>query len=932
MIGRVKLNMEGNRGAKFRAATLPDQTDAGEPEFLFSIVMAVYNVEKYLGEAVESLVKQTFPFSQVELILVNDGSTDSSPKICESVAAKYPNNVVYISQQNQGVAAARNAGIDVARGRYINFMDSDDLLEATTLEHVAAFFSRNESVRIATIPFYMFGAQNGPHILNYKFSGDPVVHIDEDWDTYFMSSSVSFAHRASLGNHRFTVGKKYGEDAELMLALVMQERKFGLVGDAKYLYRKRVDQAISAMDLANEDPDYYIPYFRNLLSTLARYRSEDGRTHKYAQAVVFYDVAWKLVKEEIPDFVQKNFDDFAELVLEILDEIDEDVLRASRVLTQRIQRAAILSWKGSREFPTVGKGLFRVEQTGSKIEVVDSDGTVRGSLANTRFNVDVFDYQDGHLSILGYYNQLFDQESMEFYIETSVGRRIEASPVSYRHPTSYLLGQPIFQAKGFAFKISKGALRAAKYFSIVARYNAKTVVSKILFVGQSAKIQSNNKYSYLVGDGMLLRYVRRSKRVRIEQASLLSVLKQELCFGFELLKQKSGKAEWLAIIPPIMAVRLIARLGNMFGKAKRNMFIDRVDKADDNAEVLYKYYQRHAPRQWKNYFVIDKRSPDFGRLRRSGVKLVSYGSITHLFLLLTARNIFSSHADHMMFSFPRLDKYLRDVKRFRFVFLQHGITKDDMSHWLRRSWQNFSLFVTSSHGEYAHILNGDYQYTSEQVALTGFPRFDLLSGDTQKERIILMMPTWRQGIIGRYDPKTKRIPYSEMFKQSEFFAKWNGVLNNQNFLQAIGEKGYKILFVPHPSIRQQLGDFDLNGVTVAPYESRYVELLRSGSVLVTDYSSVMFDFAYLKRPVLYYQFDSGNWDRENSFFSYEDDGFGPVVNTETDLVSEILRVIDRGAKMEARYVDRVTSFYAFHDKSNCERVFKAVCQLEQRNI
>jgi len=89
-----------------------------------SVIVPVYNTEKYLRECVESIISQTM-FDQMEIILVDDGSTDSSPGICDEYASKYK-NILTVHQNNAGVSAARNAGITKATGTYIGFVDSDD--------------------------------------------------------------------------------------------------------------------------------------------------------------------------------------------------------------------------------------------------------------------------------------------------------------------------------------------------------------------------------------------------------------------------------------------------------------------------------------------------------------------------------------------------------------------------------------------------------------------------------------------------------------------------------------------------------------------------------------------------------------------------------------------------------------------------------------
>ena len=86
-------------------------------QFKFSIIMSVYNVEPYIDEAVESVLKQTIGFeNNVQIVFVNDGSKDNSGKICQKYQTLYPDNVIYIEQENKGLSAARNAGLEVVTG------------------------------------------------------------------------------------------------------------------------------------------------------------------------------------------------------------------------------------------------------------------------------------------------------------------------------------------------------------------------------------------------------------------------------------------------------------------------------------------------------------------------------------------------------------------------------------------------------------------------------------------------------------------------------------------------------------------------------------------------------------------------------------------------------------------------------------------------
>lgn len=112
---------------------------------MVSIIVPIYNAEKYLKRCINSLVNQTY--SDIEIILVNDGSTDNSKKICEAAAVKDA-RIEIINIKNQGVSVARNKGLEVAKGEYISFVDADDYVEADYVEQLLVTL-KNKNVDIA---------------------------------------------------------------------------------------------------------------------------------------------------------------------------------------------------------------------------------------------------------------------------------------------------------------------------------------------------------------------------------------------------------------------------------------------------------------------------------------------------------------------------------------------------------------------------------------------------------------------------------------------------------------------------------------------------------------------------------------------------------------------------------------------------------------
>ena len=129
------------------------------------------------------------------------------------------------------------------------------------------------------------------------------------------------------------------------------------------------------------------------------------------------------------------------------------------------------------------------------------------------------------------------------------------------------------------------------------------------------------------------------------------------------------------------------------------------------------------------------------------------------------------------------------------------------------------------------------------------------------------------------------------------------------------EYGYDIIIKPHPKIMEFIDLFDTNDYVYVDKESTYQQLFNNSSLLITDYSSVAFDFAYIKKPVLYYQY-SDDYHFEETFFDYETMGFGEVINDIDKLVDTISEYLKNDCKMKK-----------FKDRDNCKRVYNEIKKL-----
>lgn len=379
-------------------------------------------------------------------------------------------------------------------------------------------------------------------------------------------------------------------------------------------------------------------------------------------------------------------------------------------------------------------------------------------------------------------------------------------------------------------------------------------------------------------------------------------------------------------------LKALARMPPARGRfAKAWVFIDREEDAHDSAEHLYRWVHEHYP-HINVWFLLLRSSADWARLKAEGFRLVPPGLRRRL-LILNSAEIISSHADYVFGGMDR--KLYGDAMQWRYTFLQHGVIKDDVSHWLGP--REFDRFVTSSPAEYASIVGDDtpYPYTEREVRRTGLPRHDrllLLAARVPPPEInrLLVMPTWRAGLV---DDRTSVEPTERMaaFASSSYARRWRELLRNEKLHRLASEHGLRVTFLPHANAEPYIEAFDLPAEVepATTSDGAVQQLFARTAAFITDYTSVAFDMALLRRPVFYYQFDrsafyAGEHNWRAGYFDYDRDGFGPVATTEQELVADLTTYFDAGAKIGSEYLSRMQCAMPDTDAMACQRTFDSI--------
>lgn len=361
-----------------------------------------------------------------------------------------------------------------------------------------------------------------------------------------------------------------------------------------------------------------------------------------------------------------------------------------------------------------------------------------------------------------------------------------------------------------------------------------------------------------------------------------------------------------------------------FAKHKyRDLWIiaERGFDARDNAYHLFKYIRTNHP-EINIRYIIAKKSADRKRVEKLG-NIIDYKSFRHYMAFAASKVKISTHI--MGFSpdinfFTHIDKM--GLVRGKKIFLQHGIIKDDIPY-LYYNNTGLDLFVCSAKAETEYIRE-NYGYPDGIVELLGLCRYDYLVKNTEKSKKVLFMPTWRVNLqnISR-----------EEFLKSQYYTAVNSFLNSNDVEKVLEKHGYELLFYPHIEVQRFLDCFktDKKHTEILSFDNITVQkLLIDCDVLITDFSSVFFDFGYMEKPMIFYQFDKEEFRKnhyQEGYFKYERDAFGSVTENENEVIEELGRILERDAETEQKYLERINSFFTFRDTNNCKRNFDKIMEI-----
>lgn len=376
----------------------------------------------------------------------------------------------------------------------------------------------------------------------------------------------------------------------------------------------------------------------------------------------------------------------------------------------------------------------------------------------------------------------------------------------------------------------------------------------------------------------------------------------------------------------LLPISLIYKFFLKLSKRKIWLVSETSDTARDNGYHFYKYLKEQH-KEIESYYVIDKKVSDFKKVENFG-NIIQFRSFKHWLYYMVADKIISSaknaSPDHPLFSLLHIKFNLFN----NFVFLQHGIILNDFPMFYYKNTK-FKLFICGAKDEYDYISKG-YGYPKERVVYTGLARFDNLIDNNVNKKQILIIPTWRRW-LGR---EKNFLGQEENFLNTLYYRSWTNILNNKKLIEYIEKNNIIVKFYPHAGMNRFIESFkstSKNIIVLDNSKEDIQKLLKESALMVTDYSSICNDFAFMKKPIIFYQFDREEFFTKHTnpgYFDFKNDGFGDVIENLNDVTDKIIYYIENDYKVEDKYLDKMESFFKLHDNKNCERIFNEICKIK----
>lgn len=855
-----------------------------------TLIIPFYNCEDTIEKCLDSVSAQKIDKDIIEVLLVNDGSTDGSAEIVKRFALDN-NYASVITQEHRGAGAARNSGITAAKGKYIAFLDADDSFSDNTLSNITDFFDEHgdetDIVTYTLVP-YINGNRK---VVGYRYTGSESAVIDLNDSAYLCANDINIAI-VNRGDENILFNSDSECDLEAVnfcIDCAERKDKIGFVIGCEYRKSDNPSGARKALESSL--------FFNSFIGRWEEIFGNYDSVPAYVQSLFCEDMFRRISGDFLLpyQFEGEAFRSEVRRVTQLLEKVDDGIIlnfpdgakeNAYYLISMKYKGDLDVEAGDTIKLKYKDKILFEsdhIELTITKFKARKSGVEVCGYISSP-----VFDYCEKPTLLLREKNS--------------------TDPLEIRECSFCYNGARIRNNTAWGFR---------KVFETDKRLSFSFTVE----IGERS-------YPVSFACGEWVPFNDSRKRFVINGVSCRM---SERCFVIEKSDEKAERKyrkkelrKYLRKNKKVFAVRLINYL---MSKKRIWLYHDCKGVGVDNA--YYQFMHDFEINDDVERFYVVNGSVDTVKdkfTEEPQKHLLAFRSTKHKLMYLNAEKIITAFIENENYLPYYNDIYPEYMDLFGgdVYYLQHGVLHAHLPWKYSYDRLDVTGEVISTHYEEENFTK-NYFFPNEALIKSKMPRYDMMKTDIEKpENVILLAPSWRKYLIS-HKAGGGWIADKDRFLKSDYYNKTQEFLDSEELDELLEKNDMTLEFKLHPIFAQYRDCFEVHSSRVVFADDRPVD---EYGICITDYSSFVFDFVYLNRAIIYFlpdykQFKAGMNDYRELDIPFEN-GFGEFTTNKTELCKAIEKIIDNSCEPVSPYKEKNAEFFLDKEKNSCERIYDAL--------
>lgn len=829
--------------------------------FRASVVMPVYNSQKFIRSSLMSLINQDMNKSDFEIIIVDNNSTDKSVEICKDIISENTSvNIRLFHELNKGVSFARNTGILQASGKYIFFLDSDDELSLNCLSEVCSFFDTvYNQVDLVTYKIdTIYNKRKMPDHFRYRYLKNSGVYDLREY-SYIGQTTMNIV----IKNDKkifFDTSMNFGEDQKFCCDILSDKLKLGFCDRCSYIYNRHSESSSSSLSGSCYIFEESMGFFEDLFK-----KFKNTSVPSAFQALYIHDLDWKLNSGILfpYHYNRTDYENALKRIDKLIDRCDIKVI-LNHPAIDYMQK---LYWISRKHFKW--KKLI---------------------------------CNENHISLIMDYNLVFRSNSFDIVISKIYG-------INNRIFIRGYIKSPVFL--WFNENISL-------YIRINNEYDIKAELfsSDFSYSLKGEKTQNFQGFSY-EADCSNIKSI--AFFVKADDYMFTPLLNFDVMTGIDRM---TGRFECIKGNIKVLADSNKLKF-NLVNSEKSEIWIYYDCKTVQKDNGMFQFIHDISINDGiKRYYIItsEKQSYYLKNLKISAKNTIYFGSAKHKKILEKCSKIITAFIEpDNLFPYPVQDYHKYSGKwKFETVYLQHGVMHINMP-WKYSAERLLADRIVIS----TYMEKKAFKFREKDTIEAFMPRMNLIERNTVPDNRIIAAPSWREYLIS-YDAHGNIIPVRNKFAASKFFIKWNDILNSTELENLLEKYDMYLDFKLHPIFNFYKDMFSVKNsrINIGSELPSY-----KYSIMITDFSSYVYDFVYLNRCIMYFIPDNEEFKcGMNSYREVlsESENFGCCAYEKSEFIKNLSVCLENNCVPEKKYLESMKKCFLTENTNSCDKIYNEI--------